>query len=129
LASSRRPRFHALRVQDLVLQVHLGCSAEERAKPQEVRVTLEFRFTEPPGGAVSDKIEEALCYAEVCTAVRRLTDSSEYCLIERLASEIYGVAAEMAGPAAQTAVRVHKVRPPVADLSGGSVYVCGDFAL
>jgi len=63
------PQFHTLFIRDLVLHVHLGCSSEERKNPQEVRLTIDFRFKEMPPGALSDRLEETICYAEVAQAI------------------------------------------------------------
>ena len=123
------PPLHALQLQDLVLAVHLGCGEDERATPQEVRISIEFRFHEAPKGLMSDEISDTICYGEVSTAVRHHCERGEFKLIERLASEIYQVASRFAKGRATVGVRLHKVHPPVEKLAGGSWYRCGDFYL
>ena len=65
--------FHSLRMEKLVLQQRLGCSAEERAKPQEVRVTLELRFAKGPQALVTDDLGGTVCYARLAQAIQGAT--------------------------------------------------------
>lgn len=122
--------FHALRLENLALNVHLGCLPEERSARQEVRVTIEIRFSKPPAAVQSDDLAETVCYSEISEAVRKTCEAREYHLIERMAGEIYAITREITGPMeyAEIGVSVHKVRPPVPGLLGGSHYRCGDFA-
>jgi dihydroneopterin aldolase len=128
-------RFNSLTLQDLVLTVHLGCTAEERALPQEVRVKLELRFpTGPmtlpitlPVALSSDKLEDTICYAKISYAIIKHCEAREYHLIERMAAEIYLLTREISGPEIELDITVHKVRPPVDQLRGGTFFRCGDF--
>ncbi len=123
----RQPLFHTLSLQELVLWVHLGCSSEEREKAQEVRVNVDFRFKEMPPGSSTDKLEDTICYAQVSNTIIDHCEKNEYKLIERMACEIYAVCKQIAGHKADLGVSVHKVKPPVDRLLGGSHYRCGDF--
>jgi len=121
------PSLHALRLNELVLSLHLGCTAEERLTPQEVRVSLVFRFNEPPQALFSDDLEDTICYARISAMIQEHCQSREYKLIERVAEEVFTLVREYCGPRAQLAVSIHKVRPPVPALAGGTIYQCGDF--
>lgn len=121
--------FHALKLRELVLWVHLGCTSEEREKAQEVRVTVDLRFQQSPKGTFTDSLKDTICYAEISKAIQQRCQSREYQLIERMGFDIYGVVREIAGPAVQIGISVHKVRPPVDHLLGGTHYLCGDFQL
>lgn len=121
--------FHALRINDLSLQVHLGCSAEERAQTQEVRVAVELRFRECPPGAQTDLLKDTLCYAEISSSIRSHCETREFQLIERMAFEVYQRICEMVGSQAEVAILIHKVRPPIPGILGGTSYACGDFRL
>jgi FolB domain-containing protein len=120
---------HALRVEDLRLQVRLGCEAGERARVQEVRITIEFRFAEPPKGFDTDSLQDVIDYAAIASGLRRHIEGRDYHLIERVANDAFQIARDHGKEWAKIGIRVHKVRPPVEGLSGGSVYQCGDFLL
>jgi dihydroneopterin aldolase len=120
------PKFHSLRVNDLRYVLALGCTAEERARPQEIGVSVELRFEGEPRGVRTDELRDTVCFAELGAAFARHFEGKEYRLIERIAGEVYEIAREVSRGAA-VAVKVHKLKPPVANLVGGAVYSCGDF--
>jgi dihydroneopterin aldolase len=123
-------QFRALRVENLSLNVRLGCTIEERSRPQEVRITYEFRYRAPLRGETTDDIDDVVCYAAACEALRKHCETGEYKLIERLAVECLGILyRSIAGKKALVAIMIHKVRPPVSGLLGGATYSCGDFSL
>lgn len=119
--------FHSLGLENLSLQIKLGCTKEERAFPQEVRISVEFLFDGPPKGIISDGLEDTICYAEVCKALKDHCESREFKLIERLAFEAFGAVREVVRGRAKISLAVHKVRPPVEGLLGGTHYRCGDY--
>jgi 2-amino-4-hydroxy-6-hydroxymethyldihydropteridine diphosphokinase/dihydroneopterin aldolase len=90
------PEHSSLRMEGLALRVRLGCSEEERSSPQEVRVSVEFRFKQAPVAMDSDSLEETICYGRVAEALRRL-EQREFRLIERLGAAAYAEAREAAG--------------------------------
>jgi dihydroneopterin aldolase len=122
-------RFQSLRVEDYSCLVRLGCLAEERAVPQEVRFTIEFRFAEAPRGVQTDEIGDTICYAKVTTLLRDHCLSDEFKLIERLAVEAFYKLHATLEPGVEMALKLQKVKPPVDGLLGGSIYTCGDFRL
>jgi len=119
--------FVSLLVQDLILQVKLGCSEEERKTPQEVRVSAEIRFIQSPHGVTSDKLEDTVCYARISSAFRDWVLSREFNLVERLAHDLFGVLREIVGSHSKISLSAHKVSPPVEGLTGGVVCRVGDF--
>lgn len=123
-----RNAFHCLEVRDLRYRVRLGVSAEERARAQEIGITVVFRFASAPIGMVSDELRDTVCYAELNAALERHFAGREFNLIERVAGESCLLARELARGTAEVAVRVHKLHAPVPNLAGGAVYACGDFA-
>ncbi len=118
-----------LRIEDLSVQVRLGCLADEREIPQEVRYTVEFRFPHEPAGVRSDEIGDTICYAKVSEKLKDLCARNEFKLIERLAVESYEALQDLASDGILIGLSLHKVRPPVDGLLGGSHYACGDFLL
>jgi 7,8-dihydroneopterin aldolase/epimerase/oxygenase len=121
--------LHTLRLNDLSLQVKLGCTVEERTRPQEVRVSVELQFDGSPKGIFSDALEDTICYAEVCKVIKERCERREFQLIERLAFEALAAAQEIVRDRAKISLSAHKVRPPVEGLLGGVIYTCGDYIL
>jgi FolB domain-containing protein len=121
--------FHALRIQDLRYQLRLGLSREERERPQEVGVTVEFRFLATPSGVFSDTLDGTICYAALNDALARHFHGKEYCLVEKVAGEVFLISRELSRGRARVAVAVHKRKPPVENLAGGAVFSCGEFSL
>lgn len=119
--------YHSLELRELSLWVRLGCSSQERALLQEVRVGLQLRFPQPPQGAVTDQLRDTVCYAELSEAFRRFCQEREFALVEKLAGDLMTTAREKVGAQVALAVSVHKVAPPVEGLRGGVVYRVGDF--
>jgi dihydroneopterin aldolase len=125
-----KPNFSSLQVRDLSLQVQLGCTANERATRQEVRISIDFRFANPPAGAMTDSLEDTICYAQVSSLLQEHCESREFNLIERIGLECFGLLKQFVNSnSVQIALRVHKVNPPVPNLRQGTHFVCGDFAL
>lgn len=123
------PACHSLRMENFEVKVRLGCLADERAVPQLIRISAEFVFEEPPKACLSDELEDTICYAQVCDALKKHCESREFKLIERIGFECYGLLRELSRGKAKVALKVHKVKPPVESLAGGSTYSCGDFKL
>jgi dihydroneopterin aldolase len=109
------------------LSVRLGCGAEERAIAQAVDLDVAVRFAEPPPACESDKLADTVCYAELIAAARAHVAGREFQLVERLAHELLGVFRPLVPPGAELWLRVTKLRPPVAELSGGVAFSIGDF--
>lgn len=121
--------LNALRIEGFSVQVHLGCEPEERQQSQEVRVSVELRFPQILQGAYTDELADTICYADVCEAIRKVATLGSYKLIERLGLQCLLAVRQLCAADVQIALEIHKVRPPVADLQGGSVYRLGDFWL
>lgn len=124
-------RFHSLRMRELVLFLRLGCTEEERRRPQELRLDVELRFTSPLKAGESDDLADTVCYGALADALRRHFGREggqvEYNLIERVGEEAYRVVKEL-GRGALVAVEARKVNPPVEKLLGGAFFRVGDFA-
>jgi len=117
--------LHSLRMKELSLMLHLGCTSEERAAKQEVRLDVELRFPAPLSAGRSDDLRDTICYGALADSLRRHF-IGEYLLIERVTEEAYRIVKET-GRGALVAVEVRKVNPPVPGLLGGAFFRCGDF--
>lgn len=115
----------SLMVQDYRIEVHLGCTEDERKQPQEVSFSIEFQFHEPPPGEVSDQLSHTLCYAEVCDLIKKNTGERHFSLVEKLANDNW-MALKKRFPKISIQMSVHKIHPPIERLQGGVVYKLGD---
>ena len=125
----RKLFFQSLRIEDLSLNVHLGCKLEERNKFQEVRIAAELRFSETPKGAFTDSLDDTVCLGKLSEAIRSYCESREFQLIEKMGVEVYSLIREMTAPGVLVGISIHKVHPPIKSLLGGSFFRCGDFTL
>ena len=117
---------HQLQIQNFKTWVSLGCTSEERSFLQPIEVDIDLKFQTPPPGTQSDRLEETVCYAELCTAIEAVAKSKPYALIEHLGQMIFELIKEKWGSQGQLQIRIHKLRPPVPHLNGGVSYVISD---
>jgi len=77
----------AILIEKLEIAARVGTTAEERAWPQPLTITLSLW---PKGGfsGVGDQIERTVDYAAVCEVVRGVTATRSRHLIETLAEEV-----------------------------------------
>ena len=78
-----------IHVSNLALNIHVGVTDEEQARPQRLTVSLTLRPMRGFGG-LDDRIENTVNYAAVCAAVRTLATARPRRLIETLALDITG---------------------------------------
>ena len=78
-----------LTVSDYLVDVHLGCTAEERLVAQEVRVSVDLQFLQPPEACASDRLADTPCYALLCDEIKQVAEAGEFNTVERLAEQIY----------------------------------------
>lgn len=114
-----------IRIENLSLMVHIGCSEKERSQAQEVHISFSVGFKEPPPGEITDQIEQTLCYGQMCKKIKALVRGQEYHLIEKLAKDCWNTLKEDS-PQVLVQVTVKKVTPPIEGLLGGAIYTCGD---
>lgn len=123
-----RPLVSSLHVRDLSVQVSLGCTAEERATLQEIRISVDFRFEGAPTGALTDSLDDTVCYAKVSEILKSHCESKEFNLIERIGAECFSLVRNLTqNLKTQVRISIHKVSPPVEDLINGTHFICGDF--
>lgn len=117
--------IHILKIRDLSLQVGLGCTKEERSRPQEVRVNVELRFVETPACVRTDDLRDAICYAKISEALALHAVEREFHLVEKMAGDFLNIVNRIVEGRAVVQLSVHKVRPPVEGLLGGVEYTIG----
>ncbi len=117
---------YELELRDLILGIHLGCTAEERHLAQEVSFSVFFRFREEPPACQTDQLIETICYAKVSDLINHETNGREFQLIEFLGKEIFKRLKVAFGDQALIRLQVHKLKPPVPNVHGGSIFTIGE---
>ena len=115
----------SLEIRELRLAVRLGCTAAERAVPQEVRASLVLRFDSPPRVCLTDRLEDTVCYAEIAEILTKKVRDREYQLVEKLGYELHSELLRRWPELGWAEIAMHKVRPPVPELQGGVVFRYG----
>jgi dihydroneopterin aldolase len=105
---------HSLQTQTR-LSVHLGVSQDEQAHPQTVWVTATIQFTEPPIACHSDKLNDALDYAEISKAMQVVCSKRAFCLIEHLAQSLFNRISTFLSAGTGLALELSKT-PPAASI-------------
>ena len=108
-----------LEIRELSLQLKLGSFEEERLKTQEVRVSIRFQFQTEPRATQSDQLEDTVCYAKLCEALRTELEKTEHHTIERLSEHAVQIIHKQYGPNFSGTLLIHKVNPPIPGLLGG----------
>ena len=104
---------------DLEIWVRLGCTRAERNDPQAVRIRCEVTSPGLPDACRSDALEGTVCYGKLAELFAARGAEREYRTIERLAFELFAVAAPELSKDAILMLEVSKLRPPVAGLRNG----------
>jgi dihydroneopterin aldolase len=109
-----------LKISDLTLSVHLGCTPEEQSKKQEVRISFQIKLGQLPGACLSDSLSETVCYATLIESIKRAVDS-HYKLntVERLAQISFQNLKEQLPKDSRLFLSIHKANPPIDFLKGG----------
>lgn len=115
-----------LEIRTLHLDVHLGCTAEERSRPQDVDLDITVDFDQPPIGARSDRLEDTLCYAQVAAHLREVVAGREFNLVEHLGQCLFDEVRKLLPAGARLRLAAHKVNPPVDAIRGGVRFVLAD---
>jgi dihydroneopterin aldolase len=117
--------FTSLRINDLRVMVRLGCTAGERAQPQEVRVSVKLAFAKIPKALSTDRLKDAVDYSDICASIKSICTGREFEMVEFLGAEILKEISKEVPPGTKIYIRVHKVRPPIEDLLGGVLFYMG----
>jgi len=115
-----------LDIEAIRLDVHLGCQAAERARPQAVEIKLTIRFATLPAACWTDELADTVCYAELATLAREHCAGREFRLIERLAFELHALVCARLPAGARLVLTVAKLAPPVAELERGVRFTIGE---
>lgn len=112
-----------LKINDLRLWVHLGCSEQEKYSPQAVRIDIEFLFQKEILAIKSDNLHDTICYVQVTELLQSLVEEKSFNLIEYLTYCMFETIEEkLLLPNhfdIHWKITVTKLSPPVANVHGG----------
>lgn len=74
-------------VRDLVLPCDIGIHPHEQGVAQRVRVNLDLAVQDD-GTSLADKLENVVCYEDIVTRIRAITNDGHINLVETLAERI-----------------------------------------
>jgi dihydroneopterin aldolase len=106
----------------------IGCTEEERAKPQPIDVDVSIRLNNPPTGAQTDNLEDTFCYQRLLEGLKDMAQSTTFHLLERLATVLVEYIDQYLGVKGYrgfVAIGVTKVCPPIPSVLGG-IRICAD---
>lgn len=118
----------SLHIKEFSQQVHLGCTASERAIPQEVRFSLSLKYSVLPRVCESDQLLDATCYQKVTEALSEVCRSGEFATIEKLGMNGFEKIKKLLDPSVSLKINAWKVKPPIDGLLGGVEFEISDGA-
>jgi len=100
----------AIRLRNMRVFTHVGCTSQERDVGQHLEMDVEFRLDLREAGT-SDRIGATLDYATAYRRVKEAVENREANLLETIAER--AAAALLAMGAREVTVRVRKPAPPI----------------
>lgn len=101
----------------------LGVTEVERKIPQWIRIDFRFRFSSVPAAAMTDQIDDTLCYSEILERIRHLISNREFQTIEFLNRELLESIRPSLELPGELTLKVTKEKPPVDGLAGGASFL------
>lgn len=107
-----------LKISDLRLWLHLGCSEQEKFLPQPVSIDIQIEFNTCLEGIEKDYLNGVLCYADLTAKIQKFCETKKFNLIEKVAASIHTIVSEIA-VGNKVTVTATKVKSPVEGIHGG----------
>ncbi|AWD33208.1 D-erythro-7,8-dihydroneopterin triphosphate 2'-epimerase [Candidatus Fokinia solitaria] len=117
-----------LRISQLALLVHLGCSKEERQFKQEVWIDVSLEFSTLPNACLDDRISSCVCYKSLCDKILLFAEKASFNTIERLAYAIYEIITDYIIKSSENPfkhaieVDIHKKNTPTTAIREGAFF-------
>lgn len=115
----------SLSLNGLRLSVFLGVYPEEKLQKQTVRIDAQIRFSEPPSGCCTDRLEDTYCYDKVIAFLKEKLAGRRFQLIENFTKTLYELLKSHFPENTHLAVRVTK-QPGIPELTQGVTFEYGD---
>lgn len=109
-------------------QVHLGCTAQERAKKQKIEASIVIVFSRPPEACTTDRMPHTPCYAEMSALLEKTFQKKKFHTIENLCAlgftdlKLYlKKFPKLKGSLLK--FKINKLNPPVQSISAGCQFL------
>jgi dihydroneopterin aldolase len=109
-------------LKQLQLMVHLGVTAAERAKSQQVTLNITIKFPKVP---LTDKLADTICYDKLTTAITEFCHNKEFNLIEYMAKQLYDFIKQQIPVKYKLQLSLTKI-PPITNLDK-SIFTISDW--
>ena len=120
-------KFANLHLRGIELNLHLGWSDAERAKPQSILLDVMLYFPKPPLACTNDNLSDTYCYDTLIQTIIKSTTKREFHLIEHLAAFIYDLIQNALTEKTRIHVSISKdPRSYIPSLTQGVVFSYGD---
>ncbi len=111
-----------LKVHALRLEVRLGCTPDERSRPQPVEWNLELSWKNLPMACESDELSDTICYDELTQKIASVCAANEFKLLEHLAYRALQAIRPQLKSLARVRVAVRKLHPPISTPNDGTSF-------
>ncbi|MDB5038964.1 MAG: folB [Bacteriovoracaceae bacterium] len=119
-------RKSVLYIDSYECKVKLGCLADERAHPQDVRFSCRLDFREEPLANLTDELKDAICYDKLTQLIASACSQREFKTVEHLAHICFEKIRSDLPASIKLFLEVHKVKPPIQNLLGGVRFTLED---
>lgn len=104
--------IHALHIESLEVSLYLGCTEAEREDLQTILLFVDLTSPEPLKGALSDRLEETICYEHLEIALLQSLNGKTFHLIEQVGHQALQILKALLPPGFRIQVRVRKYLDP-----------------
>ncbi len=80
---------HRLIFNDFKLPVYLGVTAKERARKQNVLITVKISFMRPPRACETGNINDTICYDALIQKIKQFCHNQKFTLLELLGEQLF----------------------------------------
>ncbi len=101
----------ALILEDLKLKLHLGVTAVERRKKQDVLLQIKIIFAKPPLACKTGNLSDTICYDMLIKKIQKFCENKEFILIEKLGTQLFLLLKKNIPKSCKLHLRIAKQRP------------------
>jgi 7,8-dihydroneopterin aldolase/epimerase/oxygenase len=117
----------SLKLNELIVQIKLGISEQEREVPQNVHIGIELKFNTPPKACITDNIEDTVCYSKIAKKIIGTCQDKEYQLIEFLCQEVFSLIRSDLESSTKIKISITKLNPPIVGIATSVNFEYSDF--
>jgi dihydroneopterin aldolase len=116
-------------VNRLRVDMEIGCFPQERGRTQPIEISFKMFSPAPVVGCETDRLEDTICYDNLCKQMRDFCGATPMYLIEHLGKRIYDLLRTHVGEEVKLWVKISKCYPPIEGLLGSPEFVYSDLPL